>query len=255
MMPARSYLFGLVSLGLWALPLHAQTPSPAIPSAPTTGWQQLESTYQNELKKIHLPLLSSYINELTRLAAASRSAETTVAINRELQEMQKVIASGGVVDLSPPNTKEAPPDPALKPALTKSKPERLLELRPASAQEISPSPPNPIPSIVPIQKITWTIDALPKGKFEVICQGAINSLDAPVSLVIQVGDQLLKLPLEKRHIATDPESLRLIQVGVFQLENDVTRLPMMVSLETTASPSPSFLLRQILIARSKPTPP
>jgi len=73
--------------------------------------------------------------------------------------------------------------------------------------------------------------------------------------VIQVGDQLLKLPLEKRHIATDPESLRLIQVGAFQLENDETRLPLVVSLETTASPPPSFLLRQILIARSKPNLP
>ena len=255
MMPPRSFPFWLVLSCLWMLPLHAQTTGPAIPSAPTTGWQQLESTYQNELKKIHLPLLSAYINELTRLAAASRSAETTVAINRELQEMQKIIASGGVVDLSPPNTKEAPPDPALKPALAKSKPERLLELRPATAQEITPTPPNPIPSIIPIQKITWTIDALPKGKFEVICQGAIHSLDAPVSLVIQIGDQLLKLPLEKRHIATDPESLRLIQVGVFQLENDETRLPLVVSLETTASPPPSFLLRQILIARSKPNLP
>ncbi len=255
MMPPKSYPFWLILSCLWMLPLHAQTTSPAIPSAPTTGWQQLESTYQNELKKIHLPLLSAYINELTRLAAASRSAETTVAINRELQEMQKIIASGGVVDLSPPSTKEAPPDPALKPALAKSKPERLLELRPATAQEITPTPPKPIPSIIPIQKITWTIDALPKGKFEVICQGAIHSLDVPVSLVIQIGDQLLKLPLEKRHVATDPESLRLIQVGVFQLENDETRLPLVVSLETTASPPPSFLLRQILIARSKPNPP
>lgn len=225
-----------------------------MPSAPTTGWQQLESTYQSELKKIHLPILSAYINELTRLATASGNAVTTEAIKRELEEMQKIIASGGVVDLTPPITEEKT-DSSLKPLQPKTRPERLLELRPATAQEIKPSPSKPTPAVIPVQQITWTIEALPKGKFEVICQGAINSLDTPVSLVAQIGDQLLKLPLEKRHIATDPESLRLIQIGNFQLENDATHLPLTLSLETTASSPPAFLLRQILVARSKPTSP
>lgn len=254
MKSSLSSSFLLAFVILWLTPVQAQTIPQSIPSAPTTGWQQLESTYQNELKKIHLPLLSAYINELTRLASTSRSSEATVAINRELQELQSIIAAGGVVDFLKPNSEDNPSTDSTKPPQPKSKPETLLDLRPETATEITPTPPHPLPPAVSVQTITWTIDALPKGEFEVICQGAITSIDSPATLVVKAGNQTLKLPLAKRHVATDTESLRLIHIGVIKFADEVAKLTFELSLETTATPPPSILIRQILIARSKPAP-
>jgi hypothetical protein len=89
----------------------------------------------------------------------------------------------------------------------------------------------------------------------VICQGAVTSLETPATLTVQAGEQMLKLPLAQRHVTTDPEGLRLIRVGVIHLNEDVVGLPLILSLDTKASPPPTFLLRQILISRSKPAAP
>lgn len=222
-------------------------PSPASPS-----WQQLESTYQNELRKIHIPLLSSYINELTRLAAQSQSAGATVAINRELKEMQAVITAGGVVDLSkPPGTTETPA-PANSSSPQRPKNDSLLVLIPGGAKEILPAPTPPIPQTVTVQKISWMIEALPAGKYEVICQGAITALDAPANLTLQLGDRLLKFPLAKRHVATDSSNLRLIRIGVLDLPADATQLPLDLAIDSQAS---NLIIRQLLFTRAAPPKP
>jgi hypothetical protein len=236
--------------------LSAQTTSPAIASAPApassptaspSSWQQLEATYQNELKKIHIPLLSAYINELTRLAAQSRNAETTVAINRELKEMQAIITSGGVVDLTTPPLGSDAPTPPNQPSPPRPKDDRVLVLTPATAKEVSPTPASPLPPAIPIRKIAWTIDSLSKGKYEIICQGAVTALDTPASLTLQAGDQLLKFPLAKRHIASDTNGLRLIRVGTIDLQADVTLLPLTLEID---SASAAFIVRQVLVTRT-----
>lgn len=248
MIPRRLSLC-LLALHATAVSVAAQTP--AAPAAPASAaWQQLESTYQNELKKIHIPLLSSYVNDLTRLAAQSRSAEATVAINRELKEMQAIITSGGVVDLGkPPGTVE-PPAPAGPPAPPRAKGDSLLSLTPDSAREVTPAPGTPVPQTVTAQKLAWTVETLPAGKYEVICQGGITALDTPASLTLQAGDQLLKFPFAKRHIAADSGSLRLIRIGVLDLPADVSQMPLILAID---SPSANLVFRQLLFTR--PTPP
>jgi hypothetical protein len=226
-------------------PAPASTPAPS-PPASLSSWQQLEATYQNELKKIHIPLLSAYVNELTRLAAQSRNAETTVAINRELKEMQAIITSGGVVDLTKPPSGSETPTPPNQPAPPRPKDDRVLALTPDTAKEILPTPASPLPTAVSIRKIAWTIDSLAKGKYDIICQGAVTALDTPASLTLQAGDQLLKFPLTKRHIASDNNGLRLIRVGTIDLPADVTLLPLTLEIDSAAA---SFLVRQVLVTR------
>lgn len=239
---------------LCSVSLNAQTKVQSLPSAPTTGWQQLESTYQNELKKIHLPLLSAYINELMRLASVTRDSETASAVNRELVAMQDIIASGGVVDILKTESNETASESASKP-LAKANMDRILELRPSSAIEITPKPVGAPPTVVPVKSISWTIDSLPKGNFDVICQGALSSLDAPVSLTIKVADQRLEFPLDKRHVSANENSMRLIPVGTIKIIEDSAKIPLVLAIETTAAASSMMLVRQVLIARTKASTP
>jgi hypothetical protein len=242
----------VASLGLAQTPPAAATPNPPTSSS----WQQLEATYQNELKKIHIPLLSSYINELTRLAAQSHSAEATVAINRELKEMQAVITAGGVVDLSRPLGTQETQAASNTPSAPSPKNDSLLALSPGTAKTITPAPNPPTPPTVTVQKISWLIAALPAGKYEVICQGAVTALETPANLTLQIGDQLLKFPLAKRHVATDSNNLRLIRIGTIDLPTDATQLPLDLAIDSQAS---NLILRQLLFTRAAtpktPTPP
>ncbi len=230
--------------------LHAQTTS-----SESVNWRQLESTYQSELKKIHLPLISAYVEQLKRLAATSRSAETTVAINEELNRIQAVISSGGVIDLtraaSELNNKTAPlaPEPP-KAAAGKA----LLTLVPTIASEILPVPAAGVPlDSVPFQKITWNIEALPRGSYEIVAQCSLQTLEQAASLQLSLDHHQLDFSLLSRHLASSPGDFRLLRLGLLELPLDIEDSPLEL-LVTPAGASAQIHLRQLFISRSSSEP-
>ena len=251
-------------------PLEAQTPTVAPAAPPTasspalsagTSWQAYESTYQNELKKIHLPLISSYITELTRLAAQSNSASTSVAIEAELRLMQDIITKGsGVIDLSrvaAATSSGMPPSaPVPVPSQVKA-PQALLTLTPALATRLSPPAPlaastlASAPEALPLDSATWQIEALPRGDYEFILQASLPALDSSAELQLSLASQSLTFPLHKRHLTSGPDDLRLLRLGRISLPVDLQNEPLQLTVTHEANTPTPLSFRQLLIARAK----
>jgi hypothetical protein len=250
-LPLTAALSNLLSLLLPA-PLMAQT-APLSPPTPPAQWLQLEATYQNELKKIHVPLLSAYVNDLQRLAASSSNAETTVAIEKELQYLQSVISSGGVIDLNQLATdlnREKSPPPPLTPRQATN---ALLVLNPIQATSTAPptTPAAVTPDAVEFTHITWLIEALPKGSYDVIAQCSVIAVPPSGDLELSFAKNRLTFPLEKRHLAPKPDSFRLLKLGTLELPIDVKDSP----IELHAPKDSQIKIRQLLITQAKPEPP
>jgi hypothetical protein len=250
-LPLAAALSSLLIL-LLPPPASAQT-TPASPPTPPAQWLQLEATYQNELKKIHVPLLSAYVNDLQRLAAASSNAETTVTIEKELQYLQSVISSGGVIDLTQLATdlnREKSPPPPLTPRQATN---ALLVLNPIQAATTTPTPaPAAVtPDAVEFTHITWLIEALPKGSYDVIAQCSVTALPATGDLTLSFAKNRLTFPLEKRHLAAKPDSFRLLKLGTLELPIDVKDS----LIELHAPKDSQIKIRQLLITQAKTDPP
>lgn len=260
--------------------LRAQTPTAPPPSAPAapppppaaataplgsaTSWQSYESTYQNELKKIHLPLISTYITELTRLAAQSTNAATTAAIQAELRLMQETLTKGsGVMDLSrlATTSNTAPPSATPPPSAQGGKaPQALLTLTPALATRLTPTAPLPAATqtapleVLPLDSATWQIEALPRGDYELILQAALPSLDSSAEIQVSLASQTLSFPLHKRHLTSGTSDLRLLRLGRISLPIDVQNEPLQIFVTHPAGTPTPLSFRQLLIARAKADP-
>lgn len=246
-LPTRPALCLLATI---AAPIHAQT------AAPPLSLPQLEATYQAELKKIHVPLIGNYINDLQRLASASRNAGTTVAINEELRRMQSIIKSGGVIDLAQAAAEGAndTAKPTLPPAPAQAA-KALITLVPALAKTILPSPaPGAAPDSVPFTKIIWTIEALPRGAYEFVAQCSVQTLEEAATLQITLDRKQLSLPLLQRHLASAPGDFRLLRLGRIELPLDIKDGPLELLLDP-ADVRASVHLRQLFITRAPPPRP
>lgn len=235
-----------------------QTAPPTSPTAPTpttaSSWVQLEGTFQNELKKIHVPLISAYVNDLQRLAATSSNAETTVAIEKELQYLQTVISAGGVIDLTELAsglTNGASKQRATPPTLRQAT-NALLVFTPVQATSISPpTAADTTDDSIAFTNLTWLIEALPKGRYEIIAQCSVAALPTPSDLELSIGRTRTTFSLEKRHIAQTPDSFRLFKLGTIELAIDVKD----TQLEFSAPKDSLIKFRQLLITQAKPEPP
>ncbi len=260
----RTRLLPLLCCCSWLAPGHPlQAQAPATPAtAPTLSLPQLETTYQAELKKIHVQLLGKYITDLQRLATTSRSSETTVAINEELRRMQAIISSGGVIDLQhaaaeagKTNAKPAGPAAPAPPPATRA----LITLGPALASEILPVPaPGAALDAIPFTKIVWTIETLPRGSYELVAQCSLQSLDDAASLQLTLGREQIQFPLLPRHLASTPGDFRLLRLGRIELPLDIQGSPLELLL-IPAGARADLRLRQLFITRappsSSPSPP
>lgn len=237
-------------------PLHAQTASSAPTTATPLAWQQLEATYQNELKKIHVPLLSTYVNDLQRLAATSSNAELTVAIEKELQYVQGVISRGGVIDLNSlaEDLRKGSTTPPATAPTPRQATNALLVLTPVQATTVTPpapASPSGIGDSIAFTTITWNIEALPKGAYDLIAQCCLTALPTPGDLEVSLDRLPLLFPLEKRHLAPAPDSFRLIRLGTIELPLDIKN----TTLTLTAPKDCQIQLRQLLITQAKSPPP
>lgn len=229
------------------------SPPPSTPAAPLS-LPQLEATYQAELKKIHVQLLGGYVTDLQRLAATSRSAETTVAINEELRRVQAIISSGGVIDLQKAATevgktekKAAEPVPA-PPAAARA----LMTLGPALASKIVPEPKSPQEAPA-ITAITWIIEALPRGEYEIVAQASLQTLEEAATLELTLDRKLLQFPLLPRHLASAPGDFRLLRLGRIELPLDIKDSPLELVV-TPVGARADLRLRQLFITRASSTP-
>jgi hypothetical protein len=258
-------LASLCLLLLHTAPSAAQTasaPAATPPQADDSRLKQYETTYQTELKKLHIPLLSKYLLDLQRLNAQTIDPTQQAAITAEILRVQKIITAGGVVDLASAakGTREpTPPGSMDKDASPKAKGSgrALLTLTPADATAIAPHFAGDTEAAA-VAQISWMVDALPAGSYEVIAEYSFPNIAGDTPIKVTLAKEVIETKLTTMRATKDATQFRILRVGRLDLAEEIVHEALTLTV-ADGQTAPYPLLRQIIIARAKkedrPTPP
>lgn len=234
--------------------LEAQTPSTAIPASSTDSkFQQMETIYQQQLRTRHIPVLGDYLTELKKqLVLASDPAP----YNAEIERIQAIISSGGIMDLSEvvrslhpemvTQTRTTPTD------MTKGK-RAVTTLTPGFAQSILPVPESSAsPIAAEIGQMIWRLDHLPAGAYDFVLQYASLTPDQKVSLSLELGDQKITSELTTKQATKDTKTFRLLRLGQMVLSEKHSGATLTLTANTTLKPS--LIVKSLVIAPVRRSP-
>jgi len=231
-----------------------QTPAPnsapVAASAEDSRLRQMEAIYQQQLRALHVPVVSAYVTDLQRLAA---SADDPTPYQREIARIQGILAAGGVVDLTTAARSlmapaEPPPEPGVPPV---SRIRRgTLALTPDLAASIHPVPDTSAsPEAAAIGEIDWRIDSLPPGQYEVLVQYACAALSSPLSIDCNVAEHRLSAQLGPEGVTSESDSYRILRLGRLDLSRELRGETL--HLRAGAVGSSAMRVKQLLLTPSK----
>lgn len=243
----RHSLPALFLAPLMAATLAAQpTPQPA---AGVARLREFEATYQAGLQKIQTPLLNDYAQKLQQLAAAVPAADQA-AVQAELARVQKIIATGGIVDLRSASSATTQPEPAPqrpgpKAGGMKGPPGAVLVLKPETAKG-----PAVLGSSLTLGKAAWTIEHLDAGAYEVMILCSFAPFSGTASIVATLDGQDATKELSPANAAGMPGQFPMLRLGRLQFDHDVDKKDLTIELQ--ASELTGVQVRQVIISRPRP---
>lgn len=243
-------LLGGAAQAQTALPVHSP---PVAASAEDSRLRQMEAIYQMELRTKHIPLLGDYLTEMQKLAA---QAADPAPFQKEIANVQSIIASGGVVDLAAAmQTLRSPAEmPVPRPMPVPQRIARaLIALTPPLARTIVPEPASSSsPEAAAVGEMEWRIESLPAGTYELVLQYACPKLTAPLAIRVDFGNQKIETILDQSKTTSSDTAYRIFRLGRFTLPAEARGETLRLR---AGDPGSSLLLvRQCVVARAKSSP-
>ncbi len=191
-----------------------------------TRLEQLDVIYQQQLRTLHVPLLSKYLTELQQQAAR---AKNPAPYRAEIIRVQQWIAAGGTVDVvAAAQELSAGPGlaasaPASSTVLEGKDSPKLISLTPAFARSITPVPDGSAsPISAAVGRMSWRMDSLAAGKYQVVLHFArLPSLVSPTELVLDFAGQRLTASVSPEAGGAPSRQFRLLRLGQLTLEKSV----------------------------------
>lgn len=241
-------------------PAHGQ-PSPASPQAPALPSQapagpgrlsDLLATYRQELKKIHEPLLTSYLASLQQFARSSAASDLP-AIEAEMARVRDLMAGGAVLDLAVVSAALNAPEKTG--AMPKNMPvgtEIAGALILSAAQATGFVPTGVLPETLALGSGSWPVAALPAGTYDLLVQYSCESVPEGARLRASLGSHEIETDLSPDRATRSILDFRVLRAGRLQvtapLVNDSLRLQFLPEAAKTFR-----VQRVILAARPKAT--
>lgn len=253
----RALSFFLIVSLLAVASVNAQSPpaeaplvvhSPAVEaSSPDSRLRQLEGIYQQQLRARHIPLLGKYLTDLQQSARLN----DTPALQEEIKRVQQLISTGGLIDLAaaarelnPVSTTTAPKKPG--PGKLRR---ALITLTPSFAQSIIPQPEGSAsPVSAKIGQMSWRIDHLPAGSYDLVLHFSSLTPDTAVPLHIEFAGQKLEQQLSSTQATQDARTFRLLRLGQMKFDQDINGSTL--TLTAGSAEMPGLLVRNLVIARA-----
>ncbi|MBL9129592.1 MAG: hypothetical protein JNG86_00220, partial [Verrucomicrobiaceae bacterium] len=190
---------------------------PQLPAQAPRTLAEMEAIYQRELSQLHIPLISRYLIELQRQAAA---APDKTAWQSEIIRVQQLLKTGGVIDLAAARAAldnvAAPMPPPSSPPLARQITGAALVLTPALTLNVAAPPPDTLP----VGQIEWRVEFLAAGTYDIHLQYACPALPADLPLRIEFGGQTVETTLGPAHVTRDSTTFRVHRLGRITLLAD-----------------------------------
>lgn len=208
--------------------------------------EELRSTYQKELKKVHAPVLQDYLRELNTLRYSSLKTAEQAAVQAEISRVQSIIQGTGLfqphaAERNPPNTTPAQPVASAESGI-------VAVLRPEDS-----SPPPRLdakkgpPSALRLGVATWQCKALPAGNYELIASYDCTDMPDSAELEIHIGAEVFTRKIDRPQLP-QPNQVRLLRLTAFQLKEAVPELKILLLAKKPQGQW--FILRQAFISKS-----
>ena len=208
---------------------------------PPSRLEQLEATYNELLRGIHLPLLNQYLAELQALQAKALIASESAALKTEVARVQAIIAGKGIVDFDAPKPESKEAGKVVR------KSGIVFTLEPGDA---APLPAKSGPdAVVPLGKASWLLSSLPAGSYDVVAHYACPALPAGAKVHVAFGKQEFDRELQASHLTKDGKTFRVMRLCQFTIKEEQVRQSFVVSVAPEGEPW--MFLKQVLIVKSK----
>lgn len=235
-------------------PASPQTTAPAAQApAGVARLKDFQATYRQELKKIHEPLLKSYLASLQQLARYAPAADAP-AIEEEIARVQKLIADGAALDLAVVsaalNTPEkADPMPRNMPAGTEAADALIL----TAAQAKGFTPTGVLPETLPLGSGSWPVTTLPAGHYDLLVQYACASVPEGARLRATLGELEIETTLAPERATRSILDFRVLRVGRLQVTAPLVNESL--NLQFLPEAAGAFRVQRVILsARPKPAP-
>lgn len=240
----------LFTAALWGMLLggtgNGQQPAPA---AAPAQLQDKEEIYQKELSSRHIPLLGKYLVELQRQAATVAPADKA-AYDSEIERVQQIISSGGVVDLIAAQQAQSGGVPMPAPAPTPAeRKQALIALSPALAQSLAPA--TATSSTALLGEGAWRIELIGAGTYDVLLHYSCPDLKEPLPVKVEFGGQVVEKMLEPGRATKDAQTFRIFRLGSLTLTGD--RRGETLRFTAGDKAAPKLTLKSLLITKPRPS--
>lgn len=229
---------------------HAQNSSALVSPVQSVGQasgvvrlRDFETTYQDGLKRIHLPLLTAYLGRLSQLASNAQRSDPT--LNLEIARVQKLIADGGLIDLQSllPTPESIAPSPA---PVAAAPPGAVLILKPEEATQAKLS--ETTPAAVLVGSATWEVERLDEGAYDVLALYSMPTLSENGTLMVKFAGEEITHELKQDRI-TKGDQPRILRLGRIKINRDAISKPL--HIEVTPATATGLQIRQLIIARPR----
>jgi hypothetical protein len=244
-------LIALLILALSATGLLAQSNSGTVGAAAPVGLQDFEVTFNQELKKIHAPLLSGYLLSLQALLRSAGPTERP-AVQAEIVRVQKLIASGAAMDLAlvAEALKNTTPGAAALPVglAGMRAAGAVLELKAEQAVEFSPT--GVSPETLLLGSASWGAGGLAAGDYEVLAQYSCPNLSAdPAVLRVALGAHAVEMPLKADRATKSGLDFKILRIGRLHLPEPAANE--MIKLTLAGPKEVQFRVQRLILARKQ----
>ncbi|MFZ4766646.1 MAG: hypothetical protein ACOYMN_16965 [Roseimicrobium sp.] len=227
-------------------PCQSQTPAP-------TRLEQLEATYQANLRTLHAPVLQDYLRQLdllkTQLTARGR-AEDAKLVDAEIMRVKTLASTTGVMPYTPLQAPTPAAAPSSTPAVPAAKDSPLLLPTFLAAEAYKGGDLHRKTGALPIGTAEWRVFKLPAGTYDVVMVFACDALTQPETVTVRLGGQEVKATIAPERATGSVESFRLMRLCPITVPADI--VGGILSLESASAP-PHLWIRKLIF--SKPRDP
>lgn len=229
-----------LTLALLSAPLlWAQTPTP-----PSDKLDQLEATYQTNLRERHRVIIQQYLTELRNAQTVAPDAASKEAFAQEIARITDLSTTGGPIPL----TQETSSSPA--PANKKG--ERIMSSR---GMAMSLDPEEALPAVpagaahVAIGEASWRLSKIPAGSYDLVAEYVCPAIPENAHLYLDYAGEKIVRPLRDTHTTADMSTYRVMRIARITLKEDAVDQTLV--FRATATSAPWFFVKRVLIAKAQ----
>ncbi len=195
-----------------------------------TRLEQMEATYQANLRTLHAPVIQEYLRQLellkSRFTAANRVTDVQ-QVDAEISRVKQIAATTGVLPyveleaaLMPEPSSPAPATPGAEVPVAKAPLPKLpswLAAEATQGPEISGKT-----GAIPLGSAEWRVNKLAAGTYDVLILFACEKLLLPEQVTVTLGGPEFKGSVSTERATGSPETFRLLKLCQVKLDTEVT---------------------------------